>query len=74
MVRQKALAETLFYDMKALDVDIASLERIVAASGNVQGKEQVARYLERRRQMENTYEQFLSGLNVYNRTTTAGLD
>ena len=70
MVRQKALAETLFYDMKALDVDIASLERIVATSGNVQGKAQVARYRERRRQMENTYEQFLSGLNIYNRTLT----
>jgi membrane-bound lytic murein transglycosylase D len=70
MTRQKALAETLFYDMKALDVDIANLERIVATSDNVQGREQVQRYLERRKQMENTYEQFLSGLNVYNRTLT----
>ena len=28
------------------------------------------RYLERRRQMENNYEQFLSGLNIYDRTLT----
>jgi membrane-bound lytic murein transglycosylase D len=68
--RQKALAETLFYDMKALDVDIATLERAVATSGNAQSQDQVRRYLERRRQMERTYEQFLAGLNVYNRTLT----
>jgi membrane-bound lytic murein transglycosylase D len=67
--KQKTLAERLFYDMKALDVDIATLERSVASSGNVQSQEQVRRYLERRRQMESTYEQFLAGLNV-NRTLT----
>ena len=70
IAKQKQLAEELFYQMKALDVDVANVERMVAASGNVQGKEQVARYLERRRQMENNYEQFLAGLNVYGRTMT----
>jgi peptidoglycan lytic transglycosylase D len=70
IAKQKELAEELFYQMKSLDVDIANVERIVAASGNAQGKEQVARYLERRRQMESNYEQFLAGLNVYGRTIT----
>jgi peptidoglycan lytic transglycosylase D len=70
MAKQKELAEELFYQMKSLDVDIAGVERIVASSGNAQSKEQVARYLERRRQMERNYEQFLSGLNVYDRAMT----
>jgi peptidoglycan lytic transglycosylase D len=70
MAKQKELAEELFYQMKSLDVDIANVERMVAASGNAQGREQVARYLERRRQMERNYEQFLSGLNVYGRKIT----
>jgi pSer/pThr/pTyr-binding forkhead associated (FHA) protein len=67
MARQKALALDLFYSMKSLDLDIANLERLVASSGNTQGSEQVKRYLERRREMEKSYDSFLANLNVYNR-------
>jgi len=70
MRRQQAIAEELFYSMKSLDVDIANVERLVASSGNVQSKEQVRQYLERRRQMEANYDVFLSGLNLYDRKLT----
>ena len=60
---QQALAEQLFYQMKSIDVQIAGLERSLEASG-AQGDDQVRTYLERRRQMERNYEQFLAGLNV----------
>jgi peptidoglycan lytic transglycosylase D len=61
--RQEAVAEELFYAMKSLDVDIARVEQLVAASGHGQGQEQVKRYMEQRRQLENNYEQFLAGLS-----------
>jgi hypothetical protein len=67
MVQQRTVALDLFYAMKSLDLDIANLERLVASSGNVQGQEQVKRYLERRREMERTYDSFLAGLNLYDR-------
>ena len=56
--------------MKSLDVDIANLERVLATSGNAQGQAQVKTYLERRRQMQRTYEQFISGLQVYDHVLT----
>ena len=70
MRQQKALAEDLFYAMKALDLDIANVELLLAASGKPQGQDQVARYVERRREMERTYDSFLSGLKVYGRGLT----
>ena len=62
MSRQEAVAEGLFYAMKTLDVDIAKVEQLVAASGNAQGQDQVKKYMDQRRQMENNYDQFVSGL------------
>jgi membrane-bound lytic murein transglycosylase D len=70
MRQQQAIAEELFYSMKALDVDVANVERLVATTNNVQGKEQLRLYQERRRQMERSYDQFLSGLNLYDRKLT----
>ena len=63
--QQQALALELFYGMKALDVDIANVERLIAASGKPQAKEQAKRYMARRRHMENTYDRFLAVLNLY---------
>jgi peptidoglycan lytic transglycosylase D len=68
IAQQKVIAEDIFYSMKALDVDIANLERLVASSGNPQSQDQVKRYLERRRQMETNYDRFISGLKLYDHT------
>lgn len=70
MNKQKAIALDLFYAMKSLDLDIANVERLVATSGSTAGQEQIKRYLERRRQMEASYDQFLSGLDLYDRPLT----
>jgi membrane-bound lytic murein transglycosylase D len=71
LMRQQAAAQDLFYAMKSLDVDIANVERRLAASGDVQGRNQVKTYMERRRQMEGDYERFVSGFNLYDRALTA---
>jgi len=69
--RQKELAEELFYTMKALDVNIANLERQVASSTPPGGvAKQMTEYLERRRQLERNYDQFLGGLRLYDHPLT----
>jgi peptidoglycan lytic transglycosylase D len=68
LAQQRAVAEDLFYSMKALDVDIATVERLVASSGNAASQDQVKRYLDRRRQMEVNYDRFIAGLKLYDHT------
>jgi soluble lytic murein transglycosylase-like protein len=70
LAQQKEIAEELFYTMKALDVNIANLERLVATSGSDDAKKQVAEYLQRRRQLERNYDQFLGGLRFSDHTLT----
>ncbi len=70
LARQAALAEDLFYQMKAHDVEIANLERQLLASKSPDSKSQVEAYLARRRQMQTAYEQFISGLNLYDHPLT----
>ena len=56
--------------MKSLDVDIANVERRLVASGGTQGQDVVKSYLARRRQMETNYDQFISGLKLYDHPLT----
>ncbi len=63
--QQRAMAEEIFYAMKALDVDIANVEKLVLASNSPQGPEQIRKYRERRKALENNYDRFLSTLRVY---------
>ena len=65
MRQQQAIAEDLFYTMKSLDVDIANVERLVEALVMPRARIRSRSYLERRRQMENNYDRFLSGLKLY---------
>ena len=60
--RQKASAEEFFYAMKSLDVRIAEVEQRISTTGQARSPDQVKQYMEQRRQLESTYEQFLSGL------------
>ena len=46
-------------------MDIANVERAVEASGTPRNQDQVRSYLERRRELENNYDKFLSGLKLY---------
>lgn len=63
--QQKAMAQDIFYAMKALDVDIANVEKLVLESSNAQAIEQVRRYQGRRKEMEKSYDRFLTSLHVY---------
>src|SRR4030095_10669182 len=47
-----------------------NLERLVASSGNVDAAKQVKEYLDRRRQLERNYDQFLGGLRLYDHALT----
>jgi pSer/pThr/pTyr-binding forkhead associated (FHA) protein len=64
-VKQKAFAEDIFYNMKSLDVDIANVEKLVLESNNRQGMDEVKKYQGRRKEMEKSYDKFLTTLRVY---------
>jgi len=68
--KQRALAEDLFYTMKSLDLDIANLEKALAASGSQQQAQMVQRDSRRRREMQSAYDQYLATLHVYDRKMT----
>ena len=63
--QQTSTAKDIFYAMKALDVDMANVEKLVLETQNRTGLEQVKQYQSRRRQMERSYDRFLSALRVY---------
>lgn len=64
--QQKALAENLFYAMKSLDVNIANMERVLMNSQSPQAAEEIRKYRDRRREMDENYDRFISTLHVYN--------
>lgn len=68
--KQRAVAEGLFYTMKSLDLDIANLEKTVAASGSPQQVEMVQEDSRRRHEMQRAYDQYLATLHVYDRKMT----
>jgi soluble lytic murein transglycosylase-like protein len=68
--KQRAIAEDIFYSMKSLDLDIANMEKAVAASGNPQAAQMARQDSTRRRDMQNAYDQYLAALHVYDRKMT----
>jgi membrane-bound lytic murein transglycosylase D len=67
---QKALAEDLFYAMKSIDVEIADSERALEASGSPNAQAQVHKYQGRRKDLEASYDRFLSTLRTYDKKMT----
>jgi len=65
MRKQRMLAEELFYQMKSLDLDVASLERVVASTHNQVGEQEIEKFRARRNDLEKAYDQYLSTLHVY---------
>lgn len=68
--KQKLLAENLFYTMKTLDVDIATVEKLVEDSDRKQGVTEILRYENKRKEMERSYDQFLASLKTYSSKIT----
>lgn len=70
MIQLRSAAADVFYNMKSLDVQIATLELSVGTSGSRQSQEQVKAYMARRREWERTYDAYVSGLNRYDHRLT----
>jgi membrane-bound lytic murein transglycosylase D len=65
--KQRGIAKELFYGMKTLDVEIADSERKLLAADTPGAKEQMRRYQDRRKELEASYDRFLSTLHFYDR-------
>jgi membrane-bound lytic murein transglycosylase D len=63
--KQKALAQDIFYSMKSLDVDIAGLEKLLLDSNNTSAVAEVRKYQDRRKDLAQSYDRFLTSLHVY---------
>ncbi len=63
--KQKALAENIFYNMKALDVEFAKIIINAMATGNIGNQKKIEQFRNQRRQMEQSYNQFIDTLKVY---------
>jgi hypothetical protein len=63
--KQKALASDIFYTIKSLDIEFAPLLRQARESKDVQTIEKVKKYQARRTELEEKYDEFLKGLDVY---------
>jgi len=68
--KQAGLAQELFYSMKSLDVDIANVERLVAESSGAKGEEQIRKFRERRKQMEDQYNKYLDSIKSHDKELT----
>jgi len=65
VLKQRAMASDLFYTMKALDVDMANIQRVVAESHNPIAAQEIETYRNRHQELEKNYDQFLASLHVY---------
>jgi len=68
--RQRAMAQELFYTIKSLDLDIANVENLVLQRDSAQGRVEIGKYQNRRRELEKSYDQFLNSLHVYDTKLT----
>ena len=59
------MALGIFYAMKALDVDIAGVEKLVQDANLTKGGEQLSKFRQRRRDLEQDYNRFVASLHVY---------
>lgn len=67
---RRAMAEQLFYSMKALDVNVANVEKLVMETHTEKGMEEIRKYREQRREMANNYDRFLASLRIYDSKLT----
>ncbi len=63
--KQRALAEDIFYQMKQMDLDYATLVQKLTQSGDARLKEEAAKYVTRRREMQDKYDEFVKELGIY---------
>jgi membrane-bound lytic murein transglycosylase D len=62
--RQRTVAESIFYSMKALEVDIGNFERMVADTNNAGLNARLRKYQDRRTQLQGQYDKFLTTIRA----------
>ncbi len=63
--KNRAIAQEMFYSMKAIDVNIANVEKMVGSSGNRQAADEVVRLRTERQNLDDSYNHLLASLKVY---------
>lgn len=63
--KQRTLAEDIFYQIKQMDLDYAALVQKFSQSGDVALKQEAAKYITRRRELQDKYDEFVKNLDIY---------
>jgi membrane-bound lytic murein transglycosylase D len=63
--KQKALAESIFYDMKSLELEIESLKQELATSGDPKITRALQKFDERRHELQSNYDKLVDQLGIY---------
>ena len=63
--KQKLLAENIFYNMKALELEISALKEKLANSGDVTAGDALKKFDESHKQLEKNYNKLMDELDVY---------
>jgi hypothetical protein len=61
----RGLAEEIFYQIKQMDLDYASLVQKLTQSNDPRLKEEASKYITRRRELQDKYDEFVKELGVY---------
>ncbi len=64
--KQKLLAESIFYNMKSLELEISSFKDKLANSSDITTRDALQKFDERHKQLENNYDKLVDELGVYN--------
>lgn len=65
IAEQTNTAKEIFYTLKSLQVDLANVENLVRDSQSKQGADQVKKYQSRQKELEKSYDKFLTSLRIY---------
>lgn len=63
---QKELAESIFYQMKVIDVQLSKLSSVVENTGNKEVEQTIDKMKDDYKRMEQIYDKYVGELNVYN--------
>ncbi len=63
--KQKLLAEDIFYTMKSLEVEFAGFLKAARSSKDAESQQRLSAYRSRRKEMEESYKEFLDSLKIY---------
>lgn len=63
--KQRLLGEKIFYAMKSLELEFADFLKMAREGKDVQSLEAVKKYRAKRKEMEQSYDQFLASLEIY---------